>query len=726
MRSAPPRVATPPHNPAPESEAIGPGSGAGTSAVPRSLGPWPASESVDAGVARLPLGVVRSGPDALETWVEGTATDTGGFGARLPQALQALLDVAGGGESSWAEGLLASLAGPACPESPLREGMALGEFRLLSLLGRGRQGEVFLASQTSLADRPVVLKLTPREGQEHLSLARLQHPNIVPLFGVQEFRDGKLRAICMPYLGGATLARLLAAMGRVPPRRRTGRDLVATLDRLGRQGPVESTGDGPARRFLAGASYVQAVCWVGACLAEALQYAHERGVLHLDLKPSNVLIAADGRPMLLDFHLAQGEIRPGVLPQRMGGTHGYMPPEQQAVLGELRAGRTAPVAVDRRADVYALGALLLEMLGGGAQPSLSRRQIRRRTRAPRELAGILARCLATDPRSRHPDAAGLATDLRRCLANLSARRAAGGHALRRRLLPAGATLTAVLATLAAGLVVAEDLSRRVRGAEAALAEGRTHLGAREYADAVRHLERGRALLGRPPLAALDCAAPRLAALVRALDEQLQRARLARDAAALHQLVERVRPLYGTDIPVGDGLHALVPRLREAWELRSRFAAGLGRGQDPAAEARLEADLLDLALLWADLRVRLASGEDARAARWEALQTLREAEDLLGPSPALERERRAFAEDSDPIPRPAGPTRLDPEPAVGTARDLKTRLLRAGEGPTRPEPRVAERKRRSATSGRPLQSYSHRAGISGNLTSNGGNPPLLSP
>src|SRR5262249_35558049 len=109
---------------------------------------------------------------------------------------------------------------PAKPVFP-RAGEAWGDFQLLAELGQGAQGRVFLATQPALADRPVVLKLTPRTGQEHLSLARLQHTGIVPLYFAQDDPAQNLRTLCMPYFGGLTLARLLEGLRNQPPERRS-------------------------------------------------------------------------------------------------------------------------------------------------------------------------------------------------------------------------------------------------------------------------------------------------------------------------------------------------------------------------------------------------------------------------------------------------------------------------------------------------------------------------
>src|SRR5262249_30838198 len=145
----------------------------------------------------------------------------------------------------------------------------------------------------------------------------------------------------------------------VPLARRAGRHLLDVLDAARAADPVAAPAEGPARHFLARVSYVQAVCWIGACLADALHYAHERRLVHLDLKPSSVLLAADGQPLLLDFHRAREPVRAGTpAPEWLGGTTGYMSPEQQAAKEAVREGGTTPTVVDGRSDIYSLGLLL--------------------------------------------------------------------------------------------------------------------------------------------------------------------------------------------------------------------------------------------------------------------------------------------------------------------------------------------------------------------------------
>src|SRR5262249_58063506 len=110
-------------------------------------------------------------------------------------------------------------------------GQTLGPFLLRAELGRGASGRTYLASEPTLADRPVVLKVLSDDQEEHLSLARLQHTNIIPLFSEHSFPERGLRALCLPYLGGATLSPVLDAPAPIPPAPRPGPDLPPLLDR---------------------------------------------------------------------------------------------------------------------------------------------------------------------------------------------------------------------------------------------------------------------------------------------------------------------------------------------------------------------------------------------------------------------------------------------------------------------------------------------------------------
>ncbi len=382
-------------------------------------------------------------------------------------------------------------------------GESLAGYRLQAVLGRGLLGCVFRATQPELADRQVVLKVTPRTGGEHLSLARLQHPNIVPLYAVHDVPERGLRALCMPYLGGTTLGHLLAALAGIPPERRSGGDLLRARNEASPEDAAPPA-RGASIRSLGEDTYVRALCRIGVGLAEALQHAHRRGLVHLDLKPSNVLIAEDGRPMLLDFHLARGPIRPGGPPPAdLGGTPGYMAPEQGEAMARVRESRPVLVAVDERADLYALGAVLYEALAGEIPPESSARA-RRPPRVSVGLADILARCLARDPSDRYPDAASLAADLRRHLGDLPLRGVANRSPVerwrkwRRRHPQVAALAVLLLASLAVIAPGREDQALRAGGlmggsspakSRGSEAPGRSLLRGGELARAASALER---------------------------------------------------------------------------------------------------------------------------------------------------------------------------------------------------------------------------------------------
>jgi serine/threonine protein kinase/Flp pilus assembly protein TadD len=566
-------------------------------------------------------------------------------------------------------------AEPRFPET----GDALGDFLLVAELGRGAHGRVFLASQRSLGDRPVVLKLAPREAGEHLSLARLQHTHIVPLYFTQDHPERGLRALCMPCFGGATLAGLLAALSGQPAPRRTGKDLLDALDRLQVTAICESAPApmGPARQYLTGASYVSAVCWLGACLADALHYAHERGLVHLDLKPSNVLIAADGQPMLLDFHLAREPLRPSTpLAHSLGGTPGYMSPEQQAAVSAIQQGRTLAVGVDGRSDVYSLGVLLHEALAGflpaPAPPGRVARALRQaNARVSIGLADVIVRCLAADPRDRYRDMAALADDLRRHLSDLplvGARNrslAERWHKWRRRrphgLARLGMALAVLAATAAVALAAAGHFAQRIEQARAALHDGEAQLERRQWEGAIRTLQRGASTVSRVPFQ--GDLADELERRIRLAEQGRVRQERLAGARDLHALADHVRFLYGTadltrQLPAG-----LAERCGELWARRSQIVNRLCWRNDSEAPT-VRADLLDLAIFCADMQVSQASLAGKKEGRRRALRVLDEAEQLFGPSLVLDEERRVHG-------------------ARGTSEGSSSQARRAGGGKTSP-------------------------------------------
>src|SRR5262249_950716 len=379
--------------------------------------------------------------------------------------------------------------------------------------------------------------------------------------------------------------------------------------------------------------------------ADALQYAHERDLVHLDLKPSNVLLAADGQPMLLDFHLARAPLPRDSAPEWLGGTPAFMSPEQLAALKAFHERRPAPQAVDGRSDIYSLGLVLRELLEGTGQvpPEAEDARGSRNPNVSAGLADVIAKCLKQDPADRYADAGTLASDLRRHLADLPLRgvpnrslaerwskwRRRKPHALRVVTLAFGF----LLAALSVAGYVFLDQSHKHLGPETALSEGRVLCEAKRYDEAIATLDRGLRIAETIPFTE---------GLRQELRNERRFAQRAQATQQLHQLADRIRLCSSADSLLTDGLRNLEGLCQSAWPARDTITESIA--ELPSDERqRIEIDLLDLAILGADLRVRRAAPADVSAARQQALRTLTEAEALFGPSHALHRERRVHAE-----------------------------------------------------------------------------------
>lgn len=304
---------------------------------------------------------------------------------------------------------------PLTPEQhadPVARGV-LGEFEILSKLGEGALSQVYLARQVSLG-RQVALKLNKGAGtnlSEGPLLAGLEHDHIVKVFSAFHDAVSGERGLCLQYVPGAdlgTVIRHIHESGQAPT---SGKAILAALDThqkgVASFDPV-SLRD---RDALASDDFAQAVCRIGQRLAEALAFAHARGVLHCDIKPANILVTPYGRPMLADFNVSFDRARTPT--PTVGGTLPYMAPEHRAALNASGGW------VDERCDIYSLGVVLHE-LATGVRPSAHPDAL---DRVPRELAGVIHRCLEFDPAQRYRTAAELADALAGAWQLLAARRA---------------------------------------------------------------------------------------------------------------------------------------------------------------------------------------------------------------------------------------------------------------------------------------------------------------
>ncbi len=302
---------------------------------------------------------------------------------------------------------------------------SLGDFRLLREVGRGGMGVVYEAEQLSLGRR-VALKVLPlaamlderqlaRFKHEAQAAALLKHPGIVNVYCVGVERGVHFYA--MELIEGQSLAEIIADLRHVdssglPLRPGEGRGECPV-------GPdtVAAAADSTVREPL-GPRQFRRAAELGIQAAQALEYAHQRGVIHRDIKPSNLLVDAAGRLWVADFGLAQ--IAGGhelTMTGDLVGTLRYMSPEQAR--GER--------LLDQRTDVYSLGATLFELLTG--QPAFAatdRQRLLRQiletephfpreleSRIPVDLETIVLKCLSKAPADRYDTAQALADDLER-------------------------------------------------------------------------------------------------------------------------------------------------------------------------------------------------------------------------------------------------------------------------------------------------------------------------
>lgn len=297
-------------------------------------------------------------------------------------------------------------------QTPAPAPTALGDFRIVREIGRGGMGIVYEAEQVSLGRR-VALKVLPAHpalGDQHLArfqreaqtASQLHHTNIVPVLAVGA--EQGVHYYAMQLIDGHGLDRVIR--DRLP---------------LSQARPL-GAGTAPPSGGLGDSKY-RAIARLGVQVADALDYAHKRGVIHRDIKPSNLILDRSGIVWISDFglvkHLEDSDnlTRTGDLV----GTARYMSPEQAAP-------RRGPV--DARSDIHALGATLYELLTllpafpGDDQATILRHIAeeeptppRRLDRAiPRDLETIVLKALAKDPQRRYTSAAAMASDLRRLVA----------------------------------------------------------------------------------------------------------------------------------------------------------------------------------------------------------------------------------------------------------------------------------------------------------------------
>lgn len=317
----------------------------------------------------------------------------------------------------------------------LHPGQKLDDFELLFELGRGAFGRVYLAKQISM-QRQVALKISADKGNEPQTLAQLDHPCIVRVFDQRQVAAQRLRLLYMEFAPSGTLAEVVKLVQQNPAPARSGQILVLAATQAMMKAGVPPLSIAGWPKEIASAPWSQVVCRIGAKLAEALEYAHGRGILHRDIKPANVLIGGDGWPKLADFNISFCNKLEGASPAAyFGGSLAYMSPEQLEACSPQH--NRLPESLDARSDLFSLGVLLWELYFGERpfddgsldsewntklQEMISRRYNEKPYRGgqPTDAVGhrlekVLRRLLSSNPNDRQTNGIELARELRLCL-----------------------------------------------------------------------------------------------------------------------------------------------------------------------------------------------------------------------------------------------------------------------------------------------------------------------
>lgn len=243
------------------------------------------------------------------------------------------------------------------PELPVDT--VVDDFHVLKQLGQGAFARVYLAKQISM-QRLVALKATSRGSEEPQALSQLDHANIVRVYDQREISEPATILLYMQYLAGGTLADCIKHLRQLEPHEWNGQRMLESIDQnlLGANQSVPEQSS--IRERIIKMEWPEVVAWIGIQLADGLGYAYQKGVLHRDVKPANILLSGEAVPKLADFNVSCSGLsgRAGAAAY-FGGSLAYMSPEQLRVADP--ADEYEADQLDGRSDLYALGIVLWEL-----------------------------------------------------------------------------------------------------------------------------------------------------------------------------------------------------------------------------------------------------------------------------------------------------------------------------------------------------------------------------